>query len=485
MKIAIVAAEAAPHAKAGGLADVIGAMPGALKAAGEEPSLIVPGYASLVQSVEATPVVRDIPMRFGAGVERFSVLRAADQHGVPMYLIDHPGFFARRGIYGDDGNDYPDNVRRFVFFGRAAALAAAEIVAPDVVHAHDWHSAAVPIAMRADNALRPRFEKALSIFTIHNLAFQGIGKREDFALLNLPAPYFSVDYLEFYGHLNLMKGAIVLCDGASTVSPTYAHEVTTDPELGFGLEGVLRDKGENFLGILNGADYNEWNPATDRAIAATYTPAKPEGKRACARALRDSLGLPNRKDWPMVGMVTRMTGQKGVDLLADALDAVMRLDLQLVMLASGDPVLEKFFKQAESRYPEKLRAIIEFNDTTAHRIQAGSDAFLMPSRFEPCGLTQMYALRYGTVPVARATGGLRDTVGELDPRRATGNGFVFDKFDAAEMVAALGRMVATFRERTTWRRLMQNCFASDFSWERAAGQYVAWFSRLRKDRGLS
>ncbi len=484
MKIAIVAAEAAPHAKAGGLADVIGALPGALKAAGEQPSVIVPGYASIVRSVESSPVVRDIPMRFGAAVERFSVLRATDPHGVPMYLIDHPGFFARRGIYGENGKDYPDNMRRFVFFGRAAAVAAAEIVAPDVVHAHDWHSAAVPIAMRADDAIQPRLKTALSIFTIHNLAFQGIGKREDFALLNLGAQYFSPGCLEFYGHLNLMKGALVLCDGASTVSPAYAHEVTTDPELGFGLEGVLRDKGQDFVGILNGADYDEWNPATDRAIAATYTPAQPDAKRVCVRALRDSLGLPNREGWPMVGMVTRMTGQKGVDLLKHALNAVMRLDLQLVMLANGDPVLEKFFKQAQPRYPEKLRVIIEFNETTAHRIQAGSDAFLMPSRFEPCGLTQMYALRYGTVPVARATGGLRDTVSEFDPARATGNGFVFEKFDPDEMVAAIGRMVATFRQRATWQRLMQNCFASDFSWERAAGQYLAWFTRLRKERGL-
>ncbi len=346
MKIAIVAAEAAPHAKAGGLADVIGAFPGALKAAGEEPSLIVPGYASIVDRVKNSPIVRDIPIRFGTGVERFSVLRATDQHGVPMYLIDHPGFFGRRGIYGENGNDYPDNIRRFVFFSRAAAVAAAEIVAPDVVHAHDWHSAVVPIAMRADNALRPRFKMALSIFTIHNLAFQGIGKREDFALLNLGAPYFSVDCLEFYGQLNLMKGAIVLCDGASTVSPAYAHEVTTDPELGFGLEGVLRNKGENFVGILNGADYNEWDPATDRAIAATYTPGKPDGKRACARALRDSLALPEREGWPIVGMVTRMTGQKGIDLLADALDAVMRLDLQLVMLAGGgDPLLRNSLRR--------------------------------------------------------------------------------------------------------------------------------------------
>jgi starch synthase len=485
VKIAIVAAEAAPHAKAGGLADVIGSLPGALKATGAEPSLIVPGYASIIESVEAAPVIRDIPMRFGAGVERFSLLRAADKHGVPMYLIDHPGFFARRGIYGENGIDYPDNMRRFAFFGRAAAIAAAEVIAPDVVHAHDWHSATAPIAMRADNALRPRFRRALSVFTIHNLAFQGIGKREDFALLNLDAPYFSVDYLEFYGHLNLMKGALVLSDGASTVSPTYAHEIVTDPELGFGLEGVLRDKGANFVGILNGADYDEWDPAIDSEIAATYTPAKPDGKRACARALRDSLGLPSREDWPIVGMVTRMTGQKGVDLLRDALDAVMRLDLQLVMLASGDAVLEKFFKDAQARYPEKLRAIIEFNNTVAHRIQAASDAFLMPSRFEPCGLTQMYALRYGSAPVVRATGGLRDTVSEFDPAAGTGNGFVFEKFDAAEMVDALARMVATFKDRPTWRRLMANCFASDFSWERAARQYVEWFTRLREARGLS
>jgi starch synthase len=485
MKITIVAAEAAPHAKAGGLADVIGSLPGALKAAGEEPSLIVPGYSSIVENVENAPVLRDVAMRFGAGVERFSVLRATDSHGVPMYLIDHPGFFARPGIYGENGVDYPDNLRRFIFFGRAAAIASAEIVAPDIVHAHDWHSATVPIAMRADDTLRRRFKNALSVFTIHNLAFQGISQREDFALLNLDAAYNSVDYLEFYNHLNLMKGALVLCDGASTVSPTYAREITTDPELGFGLEGVLRDKGENFVGILNGADYDEWSPVIDREIAATYTPAKPDGKRKCTRALRDSLKLPNHEDWPVVGMVTRMTGQKGVDLLKDALDAVMRLDLQLVMLASGDAVLEKFFKDAESRYPDKIRAILEFNNTMAHRIQAGSDAFLMPSRFEPCGLTQMYALRYGTAPVVRATGGLRDTVAEFDPARGTGNGFVFEKFEASEIVAALRRMVAMFRDRAKWRRLMANCFASDFSWDRAARQYVEWFTRLRKARGLS
>ena len=485
MKIAIVAAEVAPLAKAGGLADVIGALPAAFQAIGHEPSLIVPGYASILRSVDTEPVARNRSIRLGDDVERFSVLRAADQHGVPMYLIDHPGFFARDGIYGDRDHDYPDNLKRFVFFSRAAAIAAVEVIRPEVIHAHDWHCAALPIAMRADSSLRDKLKDTLSIFTIHNLAFQGIGKREDFVLLGIDPSYFSIDYLEYYGHMNLMKGAIELCDGATTVSPTYAREITTDPELGFGLEGVLRNKGDRFTGILNGADYHEWDPAFDGEIAARFSARKPDGKRKCSQALRDWLKLPDRNDFPIVGMVTRMTAQKGFDLLRGALEAVMHLDLQLVMLASGDPANEKFFKDAQARFPEKLRVIIEFSNTHAHRIQAGSDAFLMPSRFEPCGLTQMYALRYGSAPVVRATGGLRDTVVEFDGDKKTGNGFVFEHFTADAMVGALARMIATFRNRREWSALMANCFAADFSWEHAARQYAEWFSRLRKARALS
>jgi starch synthase len=485
MKIAIIAAEAAPHAKAGGLADVIGALPGALKSLGESPSLIVPGYKSILDNLETAAVAKDLTLPFGAGVESFNLLLAADPHGAPMYLIEHPGFFARDGIYGEKGVDYADNIRRYIFFARAAALAAAEIIRPDVIHAHDWHSAAAPVAMRADPALASKFKGTLSVFTIHNLAFQGLGAREYFDLLNIDPSYFSIERLEFYGGINLMKGAIAMSDGVSTVSPTYAREVITDPELGFGLEGVLHAKGANFVGILNGADYHEWNPAADRRIAANYSARNPDGKRACTRALRDDLKLKHREGAPIVGMVTRMTGQKGLDLLRDALDAVMELDLQLVMLASGDAALEKFFVKAQTRFPDKLRVIIGFDDAMAHRIQAGSDAFLMPSRFEPCGLTQMYALRYGSAPVVRATGGLRDTVAEFDADAGTGNGFVFEKFEAAAMAAALARMIAAYRDRAQWRKLMANCFAADFSWETAARQYAAWFSRLRKERALS
>jgi starch synthase len=485
LRIALVAAEISPFAKVGGLADVIGALPAALKSAGAEVAVIVPGYKAILSRVQAQPIGPAMAVNVGPHAELFNVLRTTDRHGVPIYLINHPAYFGREGIYGEKGGTYPDNSYRYIFFGRAAALTAAEIVKPDVVHAHDWHAAVAPIVMRADPALSERFARTLAIFTIHNLAFQGIIEREDFPLLNLAWSYFTMQFLEFWGRANLMKGAVVLSDGASTVSPTYAREVTTSAEFGFGLEGVLRERGERFIGILNGADYEEWDPATDLMIAAQYTPAHPDGKRVCTRDLRESLNLEAWDHRPLVGMVTRLTTQKGADLLRDALEEVMRLELQLVMLASGDPDLETAFRDAEQRYRDRLRVVFEFNNPLAHKIQAGADAFLMPSRFEPCGLTQMYALRYGTAPVVRATGGLRDTVAEFDPASGAGNGFAFEPYRPEEPVAALRRMIAVFRNPPLWRRLMQNCFASDFSWERAAREYLAWFERLRRDRGLA
>ncbi|HVA82136.1 MAG TPA: glycogen synthase GlgA [Candidatus Binataceae bacterium] len=483
MKIAIVAAEISPWAKVGGLADVIGALPAAFKDAGAEPAVIVPGYKSITSKLKSEPIGSAMTVHLGAAAHQFRVLRAEDSHGVPIYLIDHPEFFARDGVYGDHSGEFPDNPRRFVFFGKAAAMAAAEIVKPDVLHAHDWHAAAAPIVARADAALRERFARTTVAFTIHNLAFQGICAATDFPLLGIDSSYFGIEGLEFFGHVNLMKGAIVLADGASTVSPTYAREVTADPELGFGLEGVLRHKGERFTGILNGADYREWNPAHDNLIAARYTPAMPDGKRVCARDLRYALELPGWDDRALIGMVTRLTTQKGCDLLRDALDDVMEQGVQLVMLASGDKALEEFFSAAQKRYPDQFRVISEFDNPMAHRIQAGCDAFLMPSRFEPCGLTQMYALKYGAVPIVRATGGLRDTVSEFDPATGRGTGFVFDKYDADELVAAVKRMTAVFAKPPAWRKLMANCFAQDFSWAESARSYLDWFASLANARG--
>jgi starch synthase len=485
MKIAIVAAEISPWAKEGGLGDVIGSLPAALKKINAaEPVLILPGYRALLSHFKTKVIEENATTPLGHGTETFSILYADGPGGIPMYFVSHAGFFDREGIYGERGKVYPDNAKRYIFFGRAAAMVAANYVQPEVVHAHDWHAAVATIAMRADSEFREKLRGAVSVFTIHNLAFQGIFESTDYPLLGIDWSYFNVDGLEFYGRVNLMKGAIELSDGTTTVSPSYAAEATSDPEFGFGLEGVLRNKGDRFRGILNGVDYNEWNPATDKNLAATYSAKCPEGKSVCKRDLLNAMGLAPRAGAPLLGMVSRMTSQKGFDLLRDAIDRIMEMDLQVVMLANGDAPMEEFFRGVERRSPEKFRIIATFDEVLAHKIQAGSDAFLMPSRFEPCGLTQMYALKYGTAPVVRATGGLRDTVTEFDPKTGAGNGFVFEPYSAEDLVAALNRMLAVFKTHH-WRKLMANGFEADFSWERSAHDYMDWFERLHRERRAS
>jgi len=484
MNVAIVAAEIGPFAKAGGLADVIGAFPPALARQDVVTSVIVPGYRALLEKLTTTVVSDGLEIAMGTTSEPFRILRADGAAGVAIYLIDHPGFFDRDGIYGDRGDPYPDNNRRYIFFGRAA-MAAAELIQPDVLHTHDWHAAAAAVVMRADPVLRARFASTLSVFTIHNLAYQGILLPEEFPLIGIDPSWYSLECLEFWGSPNLMKGAIALADGVSTVSPSYADEVAHDPTLGFGLDGVLRAKGDRFLGILNGADYSEWNPAHDRLIPKPYSPHSRAHKKLCLDLLRDDLNLPHppkSQPVPMVGMVTRMTPQKGLDILAEALDTIMPLGIQLVMLSSGDSALERIFLDAQRRYPRRLRVILGFDEAMAHRIQAGANMFLMPSRFEPCGLTQMYALKYGTVPVVRATGGLRDTITEFDSKTLTGNGFSFTPYTAAALTGALARAITVYSRPNQWSRLMGNCFKSEFSWDRAAREYLEWFERLRRER---
>ncbi|MGH7907515.1 MAG: glycogen synthase, partial [Candidatus Binataceae bacterium] len=415
MKIAIIAAEITPWAKVGGLADVINALPVALKDAGAEPSIILPGYRSILGQLKTRPIGSKMAVPLGGKPESFTILGGETPAGIPIYIVNHPGFFDRDGVYGERGAPYDDNFRRYIFFGRAAVLAAAELIRPGVIHAHDWHTAMAPIAARADPDFRERLKNVSTIFTVHNLAFQGILEAADFPLLDIDDAFFSIDCLEFYGKVNLMKGAIVLSDGASTVSPSYAREVTRDSELGFGLEGVLRGKGDRFQGILNGADYAEWDPVHDMEIPARYDGTDATGKKQCARALRREFSLAESNHRPLAGMVTRLTPQKGTDLLIEAMDKMMALDLQMIILGSGDPASEEFFRRAAERYPDRFRVQIGFDNALAHRIQAGSDIFLMPSRFEPCGLTQMYALRYGAAPLVRATGGLRDTIAEYNP----------------------------------------------------------------------
>ncbi|HEY2105171.1 MAG TPA: glycogen synthase GlgA [Candidatus Binataceae bacterium] len=478
MKVAVVAAEMAPYAKAGGLADVIGALPMELAACGGRVCVVMPGYKSALAALPTETIGDEYSVMVGRQRERFRVRTGVGAGGVPIFFIVHDGYFGRDGIYGEDGHDYPDAIYRYIFFGRAAARMLGDFIKPDAVHAHDWHTALLPILMRADPALRAPFERTASLFTIHNVAFQGLCDASQFPLLNLDRSYLSVEYLEFYGRVNLMKGAVVLANAASTVSPTYAREVSSDPSFGFGLEGVLRAKGSRFVGILNGADYREWNPATDQHIAARYTPEDARGKVLCAAALRKRTGLAALSKRALVGMVSRMTAQKGFDLLVPALDQLMALEIDLVVLGNGEPQFEAGMRAAQRAYPERIAVSTAFDNDLAHQIQAGCDLFLMPSRFEPCGLTQMYALKYGAAPVVRATGGLADTVAEFDPATGSGNGFVFERYEAAELIAAMRRALRVFGDPAAWRRLMANCFAADFSWSAAAARYMELYRQL-------
>jgi starch synthase len=483
MRIAVVAAELGPDAKAGGLADVISALPPALKRAGAEPLVIVPGYRPLLEHTPTEIYEARCGLMIGSGFETYRVLQG-EVNRVPLFLIDHPGFFGRSAIYSENGFDYSDNLRRFIFFSRAAAGLATRLN-PDVLQTHDWHTAACTIAARADAGLRPQLESTTSVFTIHNVAYQGNFDPVDFPLLGLDPSWFRIDRLEFFGRVSLMKGAIVTADGVSTVSPTYADESMHDPALGFGMDGVLRAKADHYVGILNGADYDEWDPAKDKFIGARYSPSRRSGKMVCLYNLREEFKLPHLLRTPVIGMVTRISWQKGLDLLAQALDRVIALDVQLVILAGGDPALEALFRTAQDRYPDRVRIVTTFDNTLAHRIQAGSDMFLMPSRYEPCGLTQMYALKYGTAPIVRAVGGLKDTVCEFDPATGNGNGFTFSDFSAEALIDAVRRAVAVFHRPNDWKRLIKNCFAADYSWDYAAGKYLEWFDKLRREQGGS
>jgi len=482
MKVAVVAAEMAPYAKAGGLADVIGALPAELAECGARVSVVIPGYKSALAAIPTEPVGDEYSVMVGSERERFRVRTGIGAAGVPIFFIVHDGYFGREGIYGDGAADYSDALRRYVLFARAAARMLTGFIKPDVVHAHDWHTAVLPILIRADPELNEQFARIASLFTIHNMAFQGLCDADQFPLLNIDRSYLSVAFLEFYGRVNLMKGAVVLADGVSTVSPTYAREVSSDPSYGFGLEGVLRAKGRRFVGILNGADYNEWNPAIDDRIAARYTPAHPGGKVECARALRERTGLATGSQRTLVGIVSRMTAQKGFDLLVPALEELMALEADLVILGNGEPQFENAIAAAQRAHPGRIALSTAFDNDLAHQIQAGCDLFLMPSRFEPCGLTQMYALKYGTAPLVRATGGLADTVAEFDPATGTGNGFVFERYAAPELIGAMRRALRVFGDQAARGRLMANCFAADFPWSAAAARYMELYNELIVDR---
>lgn len=471
MRILFVSAEVAPFAKVGGLADVAAALPRALAELGAEVAVAMPKYRGVEAKADLEEVSR-FPVSIGGEDKECVVFRSTLPGGqVPIYFLGHDPYFDREQIYGEGGGDYPDSLERFAFLSRGALSLAHHLeIKPEVIHVNDWHTALVPVYLRAGLDLRG----AKTVLTIHNLAYQGVFPWEKRAVLGLPEQALTA--LEHQGKLNLLKGGIATADLLTTVSPAYAREIL---ERGEGLEDALRARAEDLVGVLNGVDYSVWNPETDPHLWANYSARDLSGKEENKRRLQGELGLENDPRAPLVGMISRLAEQKGFDLVIPAFDRMMALGIQFVLLGTGDPRYEEFFRKAAERYQGRVAALITFSEEWAHRIEAAADIFLMPSRFEPCGLNQMYSLRYGTVPVVRATGGLADTVKDYDPGRDEGNGFVFQEYAPEAMLSALRRAVGVYRgDEEAWRRLMLRGMREDHSWEASAREYLNLYRRL-------
>ena len=477
-----VGAEVVPFVKTGGLADVIGALPAAQAAAGADVRLLLPGLPPLVAALrEARTVGRVLPPWGGAAAELVQGrLEGPALAALPILLLRHDALYARAGTpYGDgSGHAFVDNHRRFALLGLAAARIAEGALGdwrPEVLHGHDWH-AGLAFAYAAFSRRAGR-QHAASVFTIHNLAFQGLFSHGHFFELGLPAEAWSVEGVEFHGELSFMKAGLHYADRISTVSPSYAREIQT-PDYGCGLDGLLRGRTDRLVGILNGVDDAVWNPADDAAIAQPYSAERPTGKAACKAALQRECGLALDPGAPLFGAVSRLTDQKGITLVVQAVDDLVSRGGQLVVLGSGDADLEAALRDAAARHPTRVALRHGYDEALSHRIFAGSDVTLVPSRFEPCGLTQMYALRYGSLPLVRRTGGLADTVidssiEELADGRATG--FVFERFDVEDLRRALRRAFTLWQRPREWRAVRKRAMAQRFGWDTAADRYLALY----------
>src|SRR5271165_3980475 len=432
MHIAFAASECVPYSKTGGLADVIGALPPALATLGHQVTVFLPRHKQTILENPKT-VISSITVPFDDRYRFCSVRDGGKRAGVQFYFIDYPPFFERDGLYGTALGDYHDNAERFALFSRAVLEAVKVLGAPDILHCHDWQTALVPILMKTLYVGDPAFAHVPCVLTIHNLGYQGLFQPEILPLLMLPWDLFTMSKMEFYGKVNFLKGAIEMADFITTVSRKYAQEIQT-AEFGFGLEGVLRARSATIAGILNAVDYLSWNPEDDPYIAAGYSANGLSGKAKCKADLPKEFGLAQDTQLPVVGMVSRFVQQKGFDLVQQVGDRLALEDMIFVVLGSGQREYEDLFRRLNKQYPQKIAVKIAYDEALSHKIEAGSDLYLMPSHYEPCGLNQIYSLRYGTVPVVRATGGLDDTVEQFDPRTAKGTGFKFREYTGEAML---------------------------------------------------
>jgi starch synthase len=481
MKITFAASEGVPFSKTGGLADVVGALPRALVELGHSATVFLPRYKHT--KAETKVALSSVTIPFDDQYRFCSVLDGGKSHGVQFYFVDYPPFFDREALYGvPGGGDYPDNAERFALFSRAVLEASKALGVPDVFHCHDWQTALIPVLLHTNYVTDPVLRRVPVVITIHNQGYQGLFEPDVLPLLNLPWELFTMNRMEFWGKVNFLKGGVAFADFITTVSRKYAQEIQTS-EYGFGLEGLLRTRKDNLVGILNGVDYLEWDPVKDKYIVQNYSAQSLEGKVACKADLLREFSLEPMPDTPVVGIVSRFAAQKGFDLISSISDRLLHDPLQMVVLGTGDKQYEALFTRLAQQYPKKFAVKVAYDNALAHKVEAGADIFLMPSRYEPSGLNQMYSLKYGTVPTVRATGGLDDSIEDWNPKTGQGTGFKFHAYHGEALYSAVREALAAYKDRESWRKLMLNGMEKDFSWHRAAKEYAKVYERALLAKG--
>ena len=468
-RVLFVTSEATPFAKTGGLADVAGSLPSALQKLGDEVAVVMPRYRQ-VKWADTEPAFEGMTVYAGSHAWGLDI-RTLVHNGVRFYFVEHPHLYDREALYAERSHDYWDNHRRFAVLSLAGLGVAQTLFRPDIFHVHDWQTSMVPVYLHDQQAGNPVFTDVKTVLTIHNIGYQGRFGAMIWPDLGLNRGWFAPDKLEYYGDVSFLKGGVVMSDWITTVSPTHALEIQ-QPETAFGFDGIIRNRASNLSGILNGVDYDEWSPEKDTLIAANYSADDLSGKRACKLDLLNEFHLPaDNLDRPLIGIVSRFASQKGFDLIAGIANLIEANDVQIVILGSGDPKYEQIFRDWRRWLPHKVGVWVGYNNTLAHKIEAGADLFLMPSHYEPCGLNQIYSLRYGTVPVVRATGGLDDTIQE-------DTGFKFWDYSVGALYDALRAALGAYQNRDPWRDRMRRGMAKDFSWDASAREYSALYRRV-------
>jgi starch synthase len=484
MHIVFAASECVPFAKTGGLADVVGALPPKLVKLGHKVTVYLPLYATVRPHLEGEwkYAVRSITIPFQYYNRFVGIVDGGKRDGVQYYFVDCPEMFDRQELYATKTGDYPDNAERFGLFCRAVLEATKLLGVPHVFHVHDWQAALLPVYLRTVYYFDPMLCGAGVVLTIHNAGYQGAFPPTTTEQLLFPWDIFTKDRVEQFNNFNFLKGGLVYSDILTTVSRKYAKEIQT-PEFGNQMDGVLRQRAADLRGILNGVDYTQWDPTTDGKLAAHYSPENLAGKQECRADLLHAFGLKNIADsTPVIGIISRFATQKGFDLVAEIAEQLAERNVAIVALGTGEPYYENLIRDLAFRNPSSVSAQIRYDDALAHKIEAGSDMFLMPSRYEPCGLNQIYSLKYGTVPVVRATGGLDDTIEEWNPEKGTGTGFKFEGYTSPELLAAIDRALAAFQNKESWHQLMRNGMAQNYNWEQPAREYAAIYDEVARRR---